>query len=192
MTSSGDRAPRGRRWLWVAAIGVVAVLALGGTLLARWLLGSAAGPAPALPAALSVVRGQWTEPILVPTLLPGCLGYATGGASVVQDAQASGSRALRISLAPESGAGCPTPVVNPDVVLTEGLALESLPGAVSTVSFDRLQLARSAETNADGASRVTLQWHCLDMMCRLTGTTSAGFPESDLVTMATSVAIAAP
>jgi len=192
LTSSGERAPHGRRWPWVAAIGLVAVLVVSGTLLVRWLLGSAAGPAPALPAALSVLRGQWSEPILVPTVLPGCLGYATGGASVVQDPQASGSRALRIAMAPQSGAGCPTPVVNPDVVLTEGLALESLSGVVSTVSFDRLQLARSAETDAGGARRVTLQWHCLDMMCRLTGTTSAGFSESDLVTLATSVAIASP
>lgn len=188
-----QRPPRPRR-LWIAALAgaVLLVAVLGITVLVRWLLSSPEGPPPALPAALSTILKQWPDPILVPTLLPTCLAYAPGGASVVADDQASGARALRIALAPRSGAGCPAPAVSPDVVLTEAPALDSLTGAVSTVSFNRLQLARIAQPGAGDTSRVTLQWHCFDMMCRLTGTTSAALTESNLIDLATSVAIAIP
>lgn len=192
MTDSAPQARghRRRRWIAVSLVVVLAAAVGGGVAFVRWLL-PPTPPTPSLPAALAGVPAQWPLQILIPTVLPKCYTYATDGASVVHDPQARGELALHITFAPQATSGCPAGTSNAGVVLTEAPALDSLSGAVSTVSYDRLQLARTVETTG-GTDRVTLQWHCLDIMCRLTATQGTGLSQSALVAMATSVVTAGP
>lgn len=172
----------------ILSFGIVAGIAV---LVNTFLLTSAAIRRPSAPPSVNAVRDQWGYNILLPTYLPDCLAYEPGGASIVSNSSSASGLALQISLSAVSGLSCTT-ASGSTVQIWEAPALESLTGNVSTVSQGRMQFARAAQMTDSGQQRVTLQWHCMDVMCRITGVTSDTVSETVLAKMADSFQVIAP
>ncbi len=175
----------------VAAVligGIVVVIAI---MVNRFLLTPVVIDQPSAPPSVAAIRNQWEYNILLPTVTPSCLAYDANGASIRSDPVASNGQALRVTLAPLSTGTC-SGASGSTLSIIEAPALESLAGDVSTVSQGRMQFARTAQPAPGGQTEVTLQWHCLNMMCRMTGTTSTVITESVLAQMADSFQVIGP
>lgn len=146
---------------------------------------------PTAPSSVAAIRNQWDYTILLPTVIPKCLAYDAAGTSVIAYPIGSSEHALRITLTPVSSESC-AGASGSTVRITEAPALESLGGMVTTVSPGRMQFARVAQPAPGGQIDVTLQWHCANIMCRLTGTTNHVITEAVLTQMADSFQIIKP
>lgn len=138
-----------------------------------------------LPASVAAVSRSWNLPIELPTSLPKCLTFAPSGAEIVSSTEATGGHELRIALAVADTATCRDSMSAPDIQIIEAPEIDSLSGAVTTATNNRLEFARLAAPASGGRTRLTLQWHCEDQMCRVTGLVGPGtLSESSLLQMA--------
>lgn len=186
MTVEPRSAERRRVPRWAAGTAVAAVLIIVAiVLLPRLLFPPNTGPlSVALPPSLARVRDAWQPTVMLPATLPLCIRYPDTGAAIVADPLATGGKALRIIFSRDTGSGCAS-APDPSLVLTEAPSLPSLIGHVDTVTDRRMQYARLAQPLDSGQVRVTLQWHCRDLMCRLSGLVApGGLREADLLRMA--------
>lgn len=172
----------------ILSFGIVAVIAI---LVNTFLLTSAAIRRPSAPPSVNAIRNQWGYNILLPTYVPNCLAYVPGGASVKSNSSSASGLILQVSLSPAFISGC-TVGSAPDVQIWEAPALESLTGNVSTVIQGRMQFARVERTMESGQTQITLQWHCMDVMCRLTGVTDDIVSGNVLAKMADSFQVIEP
>lgn len=138
-----------------------------------------------LPASVAAVSHSWNLPIELPASLPKCLTYASSGAEIVSSTEATGGRELRIALAVADTATCRDSMATTDIQLIEASEIESLSGPVTTATDNRLEFARLAAPASGGRTRLILQWHCEDQMCRVSGLVGpATLSESSLLQMA--------
>ena len=182
------------RWKKVVAIalaiaGLIAVVVL---LVTQFVLDEPPIQQPAAPPAVARLRADWQPAIFLPNYLPSCLSYDPNGARIDLNPTAGGGKILVVGLIANSEAGC-RGADNSNVVIMQAPALQSLHGAVTTITEGRMQFARIARTTANGQNDVTLQWHCqIDVMCNLSGTTGPVITEDVLAKMANSFAIIRP
>jgi hypothetical protein len=175
----------------VVAILFVAIVIVIAGLVNAFILTPATIKRPVAPASVAAIRDQWGYDILLPTFKPACLTYDENGADVRQDLTAGSGQVLQVTLGPVPSASC-ADASGSVVRITEALTLASLEGKVSTVSHGRMQFAQVTETTSGGRTDVTLQWHCLNIMCRMVGTTSAAISEDVLAQMADSFQVIEP
>jgi len=167
----------------LAIAGLIVVVVL---LLTQFVLVDSPIQRPTAPPAVARLRANWQPAIFLPNYLPACLAYDPNGAHIDLDPTASGGRSLVVGLISSDTAAC-RDAKNSDVVITQAPALQSLQGAVTTITEGRMQFARIASTTANGQTDVTLQWHCrVDIMCRLSGTTGSLVTEDVLAKVANS------
>jgi hypothetical protein len=182
---------RGIRGIPLARVFIVVVTLLAfiiaGIILIRDVLTPVAEPPPVLPPSLAAIKTDWVYSILLPTTIPDCFSYAPNGSRVEEHAEARGGMALVVRFAESNSSNCIEAGRDADLTLTEAPALDSLQGAVTTLSGNRGQYARLAVPDEQGRNRLILQWHCGMMMCRVGGDTSAVLSEQDLLKMAESV-----
>lgn len=183
--SQGIRGISMARVLIVVATLIAFIIA--GAILIRDVLNPVVEPPPALPSSLAAIRTDWVYPILLPTMIPDCFSYAPNPGSVEEHAEARGGMALVVRFAQSNNANCRESGRDADLTLTEAPALDSLQGAVTTLSGNRGQYARLAVPDERGRNRLILQWHCGTMMCRVAGDTGMDLSEQDLLQMAESV-----
>ncbi len=77
-------------------------------------------------------------------------------------------------------------------VSSEAPYFKSLTGNVTTVTQGRMQFARVSESTSGGETRVTMQWRCASVMCRMTSTTGGVITENELARIADSFQIIKP
>ena len=178
-------------WVLIVAFLLLALI-ITAVVLIQDLLSPVAELTPTLPPSLATLHSDWAFPILLPTTLPDCFTYASNAASVENQAEARGGKALIIRFANSDSRSCRQAAQDANLTLTEAPALDSLQGSVTTVSGNRGQYARLNVPDADGRNRVILQWHCGVMMCRVAGDIGGNFSEPDLLRTSESVRQVAP
>jgi hypothetical protein len=177
-----------RRARIATAILVAGVLVVSAFLVYAFFLSPASIEHPAAPPAVTAARRLWDYDILLPTYVPTCVRYDSGGTGIVPDDAAINGVALQVTLTANDTAGC-SAAGGSVIRISEAPSFESLTGNVSTVTHGRMQFAGVSQSTSDGRTVVTLQWRCLSMMCRVTGTTSVGVTQNDLARMADSFQI---
>ena len=189
---TGQTGGTGRRW-WRWTIGVSATLlivAIAISVVLRTLADAETIDPPVVPPVVEDTLPAWGYRLYLPAELPPCVEYAPDGADVQTSPAASGGAVLRIAFALRDGAtGCNGP--DPEIEMLQAPALRSLDGTVTTVSRDQIHYARQAQP-VDGGQRLTFQWLCGPMTCRLSGTIWDGgsVSEEDLLRIATSTQLA--
>lgn len=171
---------------------VLLILIIAAVILVQDLINPVAEPTPAIPPSVATVQADWMYPIMLPTAIPGCFGYKPSGSAVADQADARGGTALVVHFTRTSNATCRPSGPDPNLMLTEAPALDSLQGTVTTLSGNRGQYARLAVPDAGSRTRLILQWHCDTMMCRVEGDTGSALSEQELLQMAESVRPAKP
>lgn len=172
--------------LVVAGLGAVVVL-----LLTQFVLAQATVARPSAPPSVAMLRSSWPSDILLPTFVPSCFDYDSIGGSITPDPSARGGEVLNVKLAARDTAECRS-ASGANITITQAPALASLSGEVVTVSEGRLQFAQLTTALADGERQITLQWHCLSIMCRLTGSTGPHLSDDMLEQMAESFQVIKP
>jgi hypothetical protein len=195
MTESGarDQTSRNGRVVWILVVMAVTVaLAMAAVVFVPRLVSPPREPFPTTPPSVATVRSQWEYPIKLPTFIPDCYGYRPGGTEVMRNPIASDGRVLVVRFSKSMTGECES-TKDAKLVLAEAPALESLIGDVTTISGDRGHYARLAEPLTNGAVRLTVQWNCDELMCRLSGNLGdGGISEQELLRMAESVRQARP
>jgi hypothetical protein len=166
---------------------VIVSLIIAAVIFVPRLVSSPPEPSPEIPSSVAEIRSQWANSIKLPTVIPKCYEYAPDGADVKQSPAARDRAVLMIRFSRSVATTCQGST-DADLVLGEAAALQSLIGDVTTVSDGRIQYARLAEALVDGRIRLTLQWYCEEMMCRLSGNLGdGGISEQEMLRMTESV-----
>ncbi len=175
----------------VSGLLIIAIVIIVAVLLNMFVLSAAKISRPIAPSSVNAIRNQWSYDILLPTLKPNCLDYSANGTGIKDDPSAANGISLQVRLTAVASAEC-ADASSSTIVISEAPTFESLSGSVSTVIQGRMQFARIAKPAAGGQSEVTLQWHCLNIMCRMRGTTSNAITETVLTKMADSFHVIKP
>ncbi len=180
------RLTRARIVVAILIVGVVVVIAF---LLNQFVLTSSAVTYPEAPPAIAAIEKQWGYIILLPTFKPDCLTYDPTSVATKYDSASSTGQSLQMSLTATDNATC-APANGSSVFIVEAPALSSLAGNVSTVSQGRMQFAETTTNAGGGGTEIVLQWHCSEMMCRMSGTLNESITETVLKKMADSFQVA--
>ncbi len=180
------RLTRARVVALILIVGVIAVVAI---LLNQFVLASSVVTSPEAPPSIAAIENQWRYIILLPTYQPECLAYDPASVSTKYDSASSTGQSLRMTLVATNAAAC-TPANGSSIEIVEAPALASLTGDVTTVSQGRMQFAAVTSKTADGKTAMTLQWHCAEMMCRMSGKLDENVTETVLKKMADSFQVA--
>ena len=175
----------------VSGLLIIIIVITVAVLLNAFVLSAVKISTPIAPSSVDAVRNQWSYDILLPTLKPDCLEYSATGTGIEDDPSAANGISLQVRLTAAASAEC-ADASGSTVVISEAPTFESLSGNVSTVIQGRMQFARIAKPAAGGQTEVTLQWHCLNIMCRMSGTTSNVITETVLTKMADSFHVIKP
>lgn len=169
------------------AILIVAVVAVIGVLVNEFVLTSAVTYSEA-PPSIAAIENQWGYIILLPTYRPECLVYDPASVAISPDSDSSTGQSLKMALTAVKTDGC-ADAADSTVSIVEAPALTSLTGSVSTVSQGRMQFATVTRSVA-GRTELTFQWHCSEMMCRMSSTLNGTITETVLKMMADSFQVA--
>ncbi len=172
----------------LVAVGTIVVVAI---ILNAFIFTPATITRPEAPPSVNAVRDRWQYPILLPTVRPDCLAYDAAQTGIVSDDAASNGLALQATLVQTSQSGCPDSQET-IIHIREAPFFSSLTGNVTTLTQGRMQFAHAVESTSDGKTRVTLQWRCASVMCRMSSTTGRVLTEDELVRMADSFQIVRP
>ena len=179
------RLTRARIVVAILIVGVIAVIAI---VVDQFVLSSAAVMNPEAPPSVAAIENQWGYIILLPTNKPDCLAYDPASVATTPDSESSTGKSLNLKLV-ATGTGTCASWAGSSVNIAEAPALASLTGNVSTDSQGRMQFARVSKSLPDG-TEVILQWHCAEMMCRISGTLNQTLTEDVLKNLANSFQVA--